>query len=108
KIPYTIGMNPKGEFDYDPAQDPARPGNYEFLLLSMPEKNSLLMDETLDLRKTNPFAEVKKDELQNGGKKYFSYSSYIAPEHFKFVFLDEYFDGVNDLTPEHIYIPKNG
>ena len=108
KIPYSIGMNPKHEFDYDPSKDPARPGNYEFMLLAKEQPDDLLLNENLDLQKTNPFAEVKRDELKNGGKKYFNYTSYVGSHHFKFVFLDEYFDGENDLTPNHIYIPKDG
>lgn len=107
KIPYTIGMNPKHEFDYEPSNDPARPGNYEFLLLALPDSTTELMQENLDLKKINPFVEVKRDELQNGGKKYLNYSSYVGPQHFKFVFLDEYFDGVNDITTDHIYLPKD-
>lgn len=107
KIPYTIGMNPKHEFDAAPFHDPARPGNYEFLLLALPDENAELMKENLDLKKVNPFAEVKKDELQNGGKKYFNYTTYVSPHHFKFVFLDEYFDGINDIASNHIYLPKD-
>ncbi len=107
KIPYTIGMNPKREFDYEPSNDPARPGNYEFLVLALPDESTELMKENLDLKKINPFAEVKRDELHNGGKKYFNYSEYISPQHFKFVFLDEYFDGVNDIAADHIYLPKD-
>lgn len=107
-IPYMVGMNAKGEFDYDPSKDPARPGNYEFMLLAKETNTDILLSETLDLKTTNPFAEVKWDELNNGGRKYFNYTSYVGPHHFKFVFLDEYFDGTNDLTTNHIYIAKNG
>ncbi len=107
KIPYTIGLNPKHEFDHDPSQDPARPGNYEFLLIILPDTCNTLMNRNLNLRKVNPFAEVKKDEIQNGGRKYFNHSSYVSPQHFKFVFLDEYFDGTNDLTPGNVYVVKD-
>lgn len=34
--------------------------------------------------------------------------AYVGPQHFKFVFLEEFFDGINDLTPNHVYIPKYG
>jgi beta-glucanase (GH16 family) len=34
--------------------------------------------------------------------------AYVGPHHFKFVFLDEYFDGVNDLDKSHVYIAKHG
>ncbi len=108
KIPYTIGMNPKNEFDVDYSKDPARSGNYEFILLAKDEKDDLLLNENLDLKKTNPFAEVKRDELKNAGNKYFNYTSYVGSHHFKFIFLDEFFDDVNDITPNHIYIPKDG
>jgi beta-glucanase (GH16 family) len=107
KIPYTIGLNPKHESDSEPSNDPARPGNYEFILLALPDTNASLLKENLDLKKTNPFAEIKRDELQNAGRKYFNYSVYVPPSHFKFVFLDEYFDGVNDTATNHIYLPKD-
>lgn len=106
-VPYNIGMNPKHEYDYGPALDPARPGNYEFMVLTLPAKDNLLFDENINLMKVNPFAEVKRDELQNGGRKYFNYMAYAKPEHFKFVFADEYFDGTNDLAPGHLYAFKD-
>ena len=102
-IPYTVGLDPKHEFSIDPDKDPARPGNYEFMLLTLPGKEDVLLDDNINLQKINPFAEVKKDQLQNGGKKYTNSISYTAPHHFKFVFLDEYFDGKNDLDPNHVY-----
>ncbi|HLP52038.1 MAG TPA: family 16 glycosylhydrolase [Chitinophagales bacterium] len=108
KIPYTIGMDPKGEFAYDPSKDPARPGNYEFMVIAKESKEDLLLQDSLNLLKTNPFAEVKWDEMYNQGKKYFNYVAYVSPQHFKFVFLDEYFDGVNDLERDHIYLAKDG
>ncbi len=108
KVPYMIGLDPKGEFSYDPSKDPARPGNYEFMLLTKETNLDPLLSPNLDLKATNPFVEVKWDELNNGGKKYFNYINYTGPHHFKFVFLDEYFDEQNDLTPNHIYVAKNG
>ena len=108
QIPYSIGLDPKKEFSIDPDKAPARAGNYEFMLLTLNDDKDVLMDKALDLQKTNPFAEVKKDQLQNGGKRYAGHQSYVAPHHFKFVFLDEYFDGRNDLNPTHVYIVKDG
>lgn len=109
RLPYSIGMNPKHEFDFDPSKDPARPGNYEFMILAKEENtNEPLLNPLLDLQQTNPFAVVKKDELANNGKNYKNHLAYVGPHHFKFVFLDEYFDGINDLTPGHIYVPKDG
>ncbi|MES2619543.1 MAG: glycoside hydrolase family 16 protein [Bacteroidota bacterium] len=107
KIPYTIGMNPKHEFEQEPSYDPARPGNYEFMLLVLPDTVSALMKSNVDLKNVNPFAEIKQDELQNGGKKYFNQACYVGAGHFKFVFLDEYFDGVNDTATNHIYVAKD-
>jgi beta-glucanase (GH16 family) len=107
KIPYTIGLNPKHEFDDEPSNDPARPGNYEFMVLALPDSNALLMKVNLDLKLINPFAEIKRDQLQNEGRQYYNYSSYVAPHHFKFVFLEEFFDGVNDTATNHIYLPKD-
>ncbi|MBL0310629.1 MAG: glycoside hydrolase family 16 protein [Bacteroidetes bacterium] len=107
KIPYHIGMNPKREFNNEPHKDPARPGNYEFMVLALTNRDELLMNDALDLKEVNPFAVVQKDRLQNEGNKYFNQMAYTPPQHFKFVFLDEYFDGINDLAPNHIYIPKD-
>jgi hypothetical protein len=108
KIPYRIGLNAKGDFNFDASKDPARPGNYEFLVVTSTVKDNLLFDDNLDLQKQNPFAIAKTDQLKNAGKTYFNQSAYVGPQHFKFVFLDEYFDKVNDLTPNHIYLPKDG
>lgn len=107
KIAYTIGLDPKNEFPFDPSKDPARPGNYEFMLIAKETKEDLLLHDSVDLKVTNPFAEVKWDELYNKGTKYYNYITYTAPQHFKFVFLDEYFDGTNDLGLNHIYLAKN-
>lgn len=98
RIAYTIGMNPKGEF-WDADKAPARPGNYEFLLV-VDESSAGLMDKNIDIEHLNPFAEVVNKQLSN--------YAYVGPKHFKFVFLDEYFDGTNDLHPNHVYIAKDG
>jgi hypothetical protein len=101
KIAYSIGLNPKHEFDYDPSKDPARPGNYEFMLV-VDEKQNPLLQNSIHLQQLNPFAEI---QLNKGSKYHYLYTpSY----HFKFVFLDEFFDGTNDLHPSHIYIAKHG
>lgn len=107
QLPYSIGMNPKGEYIHEPHKDPARPGNYEFALLALKDKNDLLLDDSLNLQRINPFAVIQKDRLQNEGMNYFKNMAYTPSRHFKFVFLDEYFDGTNDLTPNHIYVAKD-
>lgn len=104
-LPYSIGLNPKHEFDYEPSKDPARPGNYEFMLV-YGEPFKTLLDTSLDLQNTNPFAEIQKSILhQSLAKNSFLYT---GSHHFKFVFLDEYFDGQNDLEKDHVYIAKHG
>jgi hypothetical protein len=108
KIPYSIGMNPKGAFNFDPSKDPARPGNYEFIALVLPDSADILMHGDIPLQKINPFAVIKKDQLLNKGNRYIHNMAYVGPEHFKFVFLDEYFDGKNDIEPNHVYVVKNG
>lgn len=102
QIPYAIGMNPKGEFNYDPAKDPARPGNYEFMLAFSPNRNSQLLSAEFNLKTNNPFA------LSHTLNSSETDVAYVGAHHFKFVFLDEYFDGVNDLNPNHAYIAKEG
>lgn len=107
KVPYTIGMDPKGEFPYDPSKDPARPGNYEFIAIAKETNDDPLLSTDLNLLYSNPFAEIKLDQLQNGGKFRYNHCAYVGPQHFKFVFLDEYFDGTNDLALNHIYLAKD-
>jgi hypothetical protein len=104
-IPYNIGMNAKHEFDFDPAKDPARPGNYEFMLLTTLDASNALTQSDLDLKKVNPFTAISH---QTQSTNLESSIGYVGPHHFKFVFLDEYFDGANDLNPNHVYIAKNG
>ena len=108
KVPFTIGMNTKHEFDFDPLKDPARSGNYEFIIMALPVKDRILMQDDLNLKKINPFALIKRDQLLNKGQKYYNYCSYVGSHHFKFVSLDEYFDGTNDLAAGHVYLPKKG
>ncbi len=97
KIPYSIGLDPKGEFD-DPANNPARPGNYEFMLLVEQDTTHKLLRRNLDLQHMNPFAEVKRSDNTSN-------IVYTKPNHFKFVFLEERFDGTNDTALGRIYIP---
>ena len=104
KIPYSIGLDPKNEFPYDPSKAPARPGNYEFLLLTGTDTTSKMLQTRFDCKTTNPFAEVQKVKMQ----KHPIDMAYIGAHHFKFVFLDEYFDGTNDLNPKHVFYAKNG
>ena len=108
KLAYTIGMDPKREYPRKEWKDPARPGNYEFMVLALPEKNNVLMNDTIDLKNINPFAEVKKDELKNNGRLYAQHFAYVSPKHFKFIFLEEFFDGTNALDKNHLYVPLNG
>ena len=111
-IPYTIGMNPKHESDIEPWKDPARPGNYEFMVMAYNDTTTPLMQEsTLDLKKGKSLCsgkEVIKSLLLQEEKSYFNqHFTYVGSHHFKFVFLDEYFDSTNDLADDHIYIAKN-
>lgn len=93
---YSIKFNSKGEF-WDNDKAPVRPGNYEFMLLA-DTSNKGLMNVKTDIEFINPFTEVVRNKQTNYG--------YVGPKHFKFVFLDEYFDGTNDLDPNHAYIAK--
>jgi hypothetical protein len=106
-LPYSIGMDPKSE-DWDHTRHPARPGNYEFALLVLDDTLPSLMNHDYWLQKSNPFAEMQRDQLENKGNTFVKNIAYVGPQHFKFVFLEEFFDGSNDLTPNHIYIPKYG
>jgi len=100
KIPYRIGLDPKGEFD-DDANVPARPGNYEFCLLVQDDSTNTLLSDSLNLKAINPFAEIQL----NGTKELRENIAYTDAKHFRFVFLDERFDGKNDTALGHIYVP---
>jgi len=100
-IPYTIGRVRKHQYMWDGSKDHARPGNYEFMLL-WDKTKSALIDEMADFYITNPFAEVQK-RYRSDKKTPFAY---VPSSHFKFVFLEEFFDGRNDLNPNHYYYAK--
>ncbi len=108
RIPYKIGYDPKNNLKNAPKWViSARPGNYEFMTIVSEHEDDPLMSADLNLNKINPFAEVKKDELHNKGKQYYDNMAYVGPHHFKFVFLDDDFDGHNDLNTADIYIAKD-
>jgi hypothetical protein len=110
RIPYTIDMNPKSEDPgWDDTKVPSRAGNYEFLVLALPASDdNFLMRRWVDLKDINPFAVIKEDQLKDKGKTYGGHFAYTGPHHFKFVFMNEYFDGTDDLAPGHLFVPKNG
>ncbi len=100
-IPYTIGRVRKHQYMWYGCKDRATPGNYEFMLLWDKTKTHLL-NEVSDFYVTNPFAEVQKKYRTNR-----SYPmAYVPSTHFKFVFLEEFFDGANDLNPDHYHYVK--
>ncbi|MBS1613142.1 MAG: family 16 glycosylhydrolase [Bacteroidetes bacterium] len=96
QLGYSIRFNAKGEF-WDNDKAPVRPGNYEFMLVADTSSMGIMHPKT-DIEFINPFTEVVKNKQSN--------YAYVGPQHFKFVFLDEYFDGTNDLDPNHAYIAK--
>lgn len=99
-IPYNIGLDPKNEVD-DDFQIPARPGNYEFALLAQTDTLQPIMQTATDWKTVNPFAIIHADKQNN----LLSNVAYVNPKHFKFTFLEEKFDGVNDTALGHLYIP---
>lgn len=105
-LPYQIGMDPKGLFKHDFLGTP-RPGNYEFILLAKNAKNDPLLAESLDLKNENPIATMRMDFNKKDSFGYNDNILYVGPHHFKFVFLKEKFDGMNDLTPDHVYEVKH-
>jgi beta-glucanase (GH16 family) len=108
-IPYTIGMDPKNYYQsIEDWKEPARNGNYEFMVLLADKPNDILMQDSLNLQKVNPFATIKEDELNKSNYgNYFNNIAYVGAQHFKFVFLDEKFDGTNDTKLGNVYIPKD-
>lgn len=105
-LPFLIGMDPKREFKKSYLGTP-RPGNYEFALIVLDKTDDLLLSKNLDLKKVNPFVVLKSDELSHEASQYYDKLLYVPSHHFKFVFLNEKFDGKNDLTPQHVYNIKD-
>lgn len=98
-IPWRIGSNPRRLTWIEPSADAPRPGFYEFMVYTSADSS----DEYLrsDWKNANPFAEASnREEIRNR-------CSYIAPGHFRFIFLEERFDGQNDLTLNRYYIPQH-
>jgi beta-glucanase (GH16 family) len=93
--------------EYQKYKEPLRAGNYEFIAL-IGEKKEDLLQENIFFNGVNPIAEIKKDELtKNRNGEAFGNIAYVRPEHFKFVILDEKFDGKNSLAINHIYQVKH-
>jgi len=108
-IPYSIGMDPKNYYQtIEDWKEPARNGNYEFAVLLADKSTEPLMQDSLDLKKINPFAKIKEDELNKSNYgNYYNNMAYVGAQHFKFVFLDEKFDGINDTHLGNVYVPKD-
>jgi hypothetical protein len=102
-IPYSIGLDPKDETD-DDAQVPARAGNYEFALAVQTDTAETIMQSCADWKNIHPFLAIKNGRRM-GENHLLSNVAYVSPRHFKFVFLEEKFDGINDTTLGHLYIP---
>lgn len=84
-------------------KEPLRAGSYEFVAM-IGEKKEDLMQEEIFFNGINPIAEIKKDELtKNRNGNAFGNIAYVGPEHFKFVLLDEKFDGKNTMEINNIY-----
>ena len=102
-IPYTIGKDPKGEerqrYRF---YGPARPGAYEFGLWVDTDPNHPLLAPELDYTEVNPFAYLQ--QAQREGRSLANNWAYTHAQHFKFITLQETFDGTNIYTPDKLYL----
>lgn len=106
-LEYVIGKNPKGGgglFDEQNYYGPARPGAYEFMLWTTENPLDRFMQQHLNLQKTNPFAEVTELLKTDRKEEVLSQMAYVPSTHFKFVLLNENFDGSNNLNPGDVYV----
>ncbi|MCP4443513.1 MAG: family 16 glycosylhydrolase [Aureispira sp.] len=106
-LDYAIGKNPKGGggiFDEKDYYGPARPGSYEFMLWVSEDHLDKFMQKHLNLQKTNPFAQVREWLNSQQREKVLNQFAYVPATHFKFVMLNENFDGSNNLNPGDVYI----
>lgn len=98
-IPWRIGSNPRRLDWTEPSADAPRPGFYEFMVYTSEDSADWYLRE--DWKNGNPFVEsANREEIKNR-------CSYLAPGHFRFIFLEERFDGQNDLTLNRYYIPQH-
>ena len=77
------------------------------MLLALPSASDPLMAQKLNLDHINPFAEVKNEQKWYNRNRDQTHLAYVPSEHFKFVFLDDDFDGHNNLELDHVYYAKD-
>ena len=103
-LDYLIGKDPKNEDLLTKSfYGPARPGNYEFMLWVTEDSADILIDDSLNLREVNPFANFQK-RLLNGESSVLDNIAHTHAKHFKFVFLHETFNGDNIYDPGAVYL----
>ena len=98
-IPWRIKSNPRNRRMTEPSVDAPRPGWYEFMVYGTTHPTDSFIVSSW--QGVNPFAEIARHPEQK--KK----CSYLSPGHFRFLFLEEKFDGENDLTLNRYYIPQD-
>lgn len=103
-LDYVIGKDPKGNsFETKIFYGPARAGAYEFMLWLDENENDPLLAPELDLATVNPFAEVQK-KIKTKTQDVWKNMAFVPSNHFRFVTLNETFDGQNRMTPGEVYI----
>lgn len=106
-LEYIIGQDPKKEeWGTKKYYGPARSGAYEFMLWATEDPNDILVQDTLDYKKTNPFALVQEN-LMNGNTSILDKFAHLHAVHFKFLTLMETFDGANIYNPGDVYLLGN-
>ena len=103
-LEYVIGKDPKNEeWTTKKFYGPARPGAYEFMLWATEDSQDPLIQKGLDYRKINPFAYFQ-EKLINGDSTVLENIAHTHGSHFKFISLQETFNGDNIYTPGDIYL----
>ncbi len=101
---YRIGRDPKKEdIPYKNFYGPARPGAYEFMLWVTKDSSDILVNNQLDLKKVNPFANFQQRKT-DGEAGLMDKIAHLNARHFKFIFHHETFNGDNIYDPGSIYL----
>lgn len=103
-LEYVIGKDPKkNEWATKKYYGAARSGAYEFMLWASEDASDLLIQDTLDYTKVNPFAYVQ-ERLMNSDFSVNEKFAHLHSTHFKFITLMETFDGDNIYNPGDVYM----
>ncbi|MCP4443512.1 MAG: family 16 glycosylhydrolase [Aureispira sp.] len=101
-LDFVIGKDPKeNSLETKKFYGPARSGAYEFMLWLNEDQTDDLLQPDIDYTSINPFAKAQKTFKRKSNS---ASMAFVPSNHFRFVTLNETFDGQNNMTPGEVYI----